>query len=163
MQALKELNATWVCGKAAGAEILISTWPPSLPRAEADGDCRQSKPDDVCRLITYQDGRLVGFVCAVLYCRGDGSGEVVGYGLNMIRFLTNLSPLLISDFTVATLIQSFQTKGKAEYLACGHARRRSPMVRRSLHWARLAGRTSTTSSMPPGLAACTTPSTSTLR
>ena len=121
------------------------------------------RPDDVCRLFIYQDGRLVGFVRAEPYYRGDGSGEAVGYGLNMIRFLPNLSPPLVSDFTVATLIQSLQTKGKAEYLACGHARRRSPMVRRSWHLARSAGRTSTTSSMQPSLAARTTPSTSSLR
>jgi len=118
MQDLQELNSTWISNKASGAEILIWTWPPSLPEAEADGET-QKKPDEVRRLYTYQNGRLVGFVCAEPYYRGDGSGEVLGYGLNTIRFLPNLSPPWISDFTIARLIQSLQTEGTAEYLAFG--------------------------------------------
>jgi len=119
LQELQEINATWVGNKASGTEMLIWTWPPSLPEAEAGGDGAPSKADGVRRLFTYQDGRLVGFVCAEPYYRGDGSGEVLGYGLNTIRFLPNLSPPWISDFTIASLIQSLQTEGKAEYLAFG--------------------------------------------
>jgi len=118
MQELQELNSTWIGNKASGAEILIWTWPPSLPEAEADGET-QKKPDEVRRLYTYQNGRLVGFVCAEPYYRGDGSGEVLGYGLNTIRFLPSLSPPWISDFTVATLIQNLQAEGKADFLAFG--------------------------------------------
>mmetsp|Transcript_19565 Transcript_19565/g.68015 ORF Transcript_19565/g.68015 Transcript_19565/m.68015 type:complete len:653 (-) Transcript_19565:566-2524(-) len=119
LQELQEINATWVGNKASGTEMLIWTWPPSLPEAEAGGDGAPSKADGVRRLFTYQDGRLVGFVCAEPYYRGDGSGEVLGYGLNTIRFLPNLSPPWISDFTIARLIQSLQTEGTAEYLAFG--------------------------------------------
>jgi len=58
-------------------------------------------------------------VCAEPYYRGDGSGEILGYGLNTIRFLPRLSPPWISDFSVATLIQSLQEEGIARYLAFG--------------------------------------------
>jgi len=118
LQELEELNATWVDSKACGAEVLIWTWPPSMPEAEADIDAERI-PSEVRRLFTYQDGRLVGFVCAEPYYRGDGSGEILGYGLNTIRFLPRLSPPWISDFTIATLIQSLQEEGKAKYLAFG--------------------------------------------
>mmetsp|Transcript_26908 Transcript_26908/g.71402 ORF Transcript_26908/g.71402 Transcript_26908/m.71402 type:complete len:668 (-) Transcript_26908:358-2361(-) len=118
LQELEELNATWVDSKACGTEVLIWTWPPSMPEMEADGNVKWS-PGEVRRLFTYQDGRLVGFVCAEPYYRGDGSGEILGYGLNTIRFLPRLSPPWISDFTVATLIQSLQEEGKAKYLAFG--------------------------------------------
>jgi len=119
LQELQELNATWVGSKASGSEMLIWTWPPSLQEAEAGGDDMPSQPDEVRRLFTYQDGRLVGFVCAEPYYRGDGSGEILGYGLNTIRFLPNLSPPWISDFTIARLIQSLQSEGTAEHLAFG--------------------------------------------
>jgi hypothetical protein len=120
LQELEELNATWVDSKACGSEVLIWTWPPSMPTGEAHADpSMERKPDEVRRLFTYQDGRLVGFVCAEPYYRGDGSGEVMGYGLNTIRFLPRLSPPWISDFTVATLVQSLQEEGNAKYLAFG--------------------------------------------
>ena len=70
---------TLVGSEAACTEILISAGPPSLPRAEEDGD-----------------------------------------GIQTSRMMA---------------------KGKAEYLACGHARRRSLMISRSWHVARSAGRT----------------------
>jgi len=117
LQELEELNATWVDSKACGAEVLIWTWPPSMPEAE-EGDAERTSKE-VRRLFTYQDGRLVGFVCAEPYYRGDGSGEILGYGLNTIRFLPRLSPPWISDFTVATLIQSLQEEGTPKYLALG--------------------------------------------
>merc|ERR1740121_1793412 len=120
LEELEELNATWVESKACASEVLIWTWPPSMPEAQAEAEVKaESRPGEVRRLFTYQDGRLVGFVCAEPYYRGDGSGEILGYGLNTIRFLPRLSPPWISDFTVATLIQSLQDEGKAKYLAFG--------------------------------------------
>jgi len=121
MQELAELNDAWVQSKASGTEVTIWTWPPSLPAAEAGAVAAEpAGPEaEVRRLFAYQDGLLVGFVCAEPYYRGDGSGEVLGYGLNTIRFLPRLNPPWISDFTVASLVQQLQEEGKAEYLAFG--------------------------------------------
>jgi len=130
---LEALNNAWVQSKASGSEVIIWTWPPSLPERGAGaakdpagsglagGEAGGAPPADqeVRRLFAYKDGELVGFVCAEPYYRGNGSGEVLGYGLNTIRFLPRLNPPWTSDYTVASLVQLLQDEGKAEYLAFG--------------------------------------------
>merc|ERR1712151_250923 len=51
--------------------------------------------------------------------KGDGSRQLLGYGLNTIRFKPNTNPAWASDFTIATLVEKLQARGQAEYLAFG--------------------------------------------
>jgi len=116
---LDQLNDDWLSHKACGHEVSMWTWPPSMPRRDIEQGNVGQDDDEVRRLFAYLDGELVGFVCAEPFYRDDGTGKLLGYGLNTIRFRPNVNPSWASDFTIAALIEQLQAEGEAEYLAFG--------------------------------------------
>jgi len=108
---LERVNNAWLGNKPCQNEVLLMTFPPSLPQPGVEVE-----QDEVRRLFTYQNGRLVGFLIAEPYYR---NGHVVGYVLNTTRFTPNLKPCWASEFAFASLVEALQLDARIEFLAFG--------------------------------------------
>lgn len=115
---LDQMNAEWLSGKVCKTEVTCITIPPSLPQFETEHDV-ESANDEVRRVFAYQNDRLVGMLMFEPFYSSDGSEKLQGYTMNGIRVLPKSKPGWITDFMLASLIQTLQAEGEATLLAFG--------------------------------------------
>ena len=108
---LAQLNEAWLANRPCKKEVLFMTLPPSMPHGGADAG-----QDEVRRIFAYQHGRLAGFMVADPYY---SDGKLAGYVLNSTRFLPNPKPCWIPELMFATMVQTLQSEGRADFLALG--------------------------------------------